>query len=68
MIPVQEHIAAQFLHKTFRFVCDCLIPIDVTGTVVDWSQVGQEIVLSVSVGSKIIKIGLNHPDLMVELM
>lgn len=51
---------------TYHFMCDCVMHLDVTGTVVDWSISGQEVILHVDVDQKIVKIGLNHPHLTIE--
>lgn len=66
MIPVHEYIAQLFIGHTFRFKCDCLMALDITGRVVDWEEHSTEIVLLVDVDKKIVKIGLNHPTLTIE--
>jgi hypothetical protein len=68
MTPIKNYIATQFLNKKFRFTCDCLIPIDITGIVRDYEIKGIEIVLFVSreKDGKIIHIGLNTPSLQIE--
>lgn len=66
MIPVKQYIAELFINKTFRFKCDCLIPIDVIGTVKDYNINNSEIILFVNVNNKLIHIGLNTPSLHIE--
>lgn len=66
MIPIKQYIAQQFIKNTYHFTCDCLIPLDVIGTVKDYSISNNEIVLIVSVNNKIIHIGLNTPSLYIE--
>lgn len=66
MIPVKQYIAELFINKTFRFKCDCLIPIDVIGTVKDYNINTSEIILLVNVNNKLIHIGLNTPSLHIE--
>lgn len=66
MIPVKQYIAEQFINNTYHFTCDCLIPLDVIGTVKDYNISNNEIVLVVSVNNKIIHIGLNTPSLYIE--
>lgn len=63
---IRDYIGQQFVHKNFHFVCDCLVPLDVTGMVQDYEIIGGEILLLVEVNQKIIKIGLNHPTLKIE--
>jgi hypothetical protein len=68
MIPVKKYIAEQFLHKKFRFTCECIIPIDVIGFVNDYELTNNEIILIVTdnKSGKIIHIGLNAPSLQIE--
>lgn len=67
-IELKKYIASKLLGLTLRFKCDCIIPFDVTGKVVDYSisEGSKEIVFHVDVGGKIIKIGENHPHTTVE--
>lgn len=67
MTPIKNYIAEMFLNKKYRFKCDCLIPIDVTGVVKDFEISHNEIILLVLVDSKIIHIGLNSPSLQIEM-
>ena len=66
MTPIKSYIANLFIGKSFHFKCDCIIPIDVIGTVCDANVSSQEIVLSVNTNGKIIHIGLNAPSLVIE--
>lgn len=66
MTPIKQYIANMFIGKTFHFKCDCLIPIDIIGTVCDTNITKYEIVLLVNSNNKIIHIGLNTPSLTIE--
>lgn len=66
MIEVRKYIAEQFKGNRYHFKCDCLLAFDIVGKVVDYILEKDEIVLMVSVENKIIKIGLNHPNLKIE--
>lgn len=66
MIPIKEYIAKLFIGKTFHFKCDCVIAIDVTGEVKDANTIGNEIVLLVDNGERLIHIGLNSSSLVIE--
>lgn len=66
MTPIKQYIAQQFIKNTYHFTCDCLIPLDVIGTVKDYNISNNEIILIVSVNNKIIHIGLNTPSLYIE--
>lgn len=68
MTPIKTYIAKMFLNNTYRFKCDCLIPIDVVGIVKDFEISHSEIILHVLVDSKIIHIGLNSPSLHIEIV
>ena len=67
MTKIYEFIGEQFLGKSFRFTCDCIIAIDVKGRVVEWSTAQHELMLHVQTAEgKVIKIGTNTPGLAVE--
>ena len=66
MIEFKRYIASQIIGKKLRFQCDCIMKMDIAGTVVDYELISNEIVFSVDVNSKIIKIGENHPDLYIK--
>ena len=63
MILFKKYLAEKIVGKKIHFVCDCLMDIDVTGTVVDYEVVSNEIIFSIDVNGKIIKLGENHPNL-----
>lgn len=66
MLPIKQYIAERFIGNAYRFKCECLIPIDVIGTVKDYEISHNEIILLVEVNSKIVHIGLNSPSLTIE--
>ena len=66
MIHIKEYIAKQFINKSFHFKCDCLIPLDITGTVKDYKIAGSDIILIVDTTNKLIRVCLNTPSLQVE--
>lgn len=66
MIPIKEYIAKLFIGKKYHFKCDCVIPIDVVGEVKDANTIGNEIVLLVDNGERLIHIGLNSSSLVIE--
>lgn len=61
----KDYLATQILNKKLLFVCDCLIPLNHEGIVVDYEINNNEIIFIVDVGGKVIKIGENHPNLQV---
>lgn len=64
--PIKKYIGNLFIGKSYHFKCDCVIPLDITGTVVDYEISNNEIILLVQHNSKIIHIGLNAPSLLIE--
>ena len=68
MTPIKNYIANWFLNRKFRFTCDCLIAIDVTGTVREYEIKGAEIILLIAreKDGRIVHIGLNTPSLQIE--
>ena len=66
MTPIKQYIANMFIGKKFHFKCDCIIPIDIIGTVCDTNITQYEIVLLVNVNGKIMYIGLNIPSLVIQ--
>lgn len=61
----KEYIAKQLIGKKLHFVCDCIMGVDVTGIIVDYEISQNEILFLVDVRGKIIKIGENHPNMIV---
>lgn len=51
--------------RKFRFFCDCMISIDVTGIVISYKNIKNERFLVVDVGGKYIQIGENHPNMLI---
>lgn len=68
MIDFKKYIASKLLGQKLHFNCDCLIGIDVVGTVVDYEIYRDEIIFLIDVDGKIIKIGENHPHMRVASM
>lgn len=68
MVKFKDYIAKQLIGKKLHFKCDCLFPLDHTGTIKDYEIVNNEIIYIVDVEGRIIKIGENHPNLQVIAM
>ena len=69
MQPIKDYMAEQFLSNTYHFKCDCLMALDITGVVLDYTTTNHEIILHISLideEEKIVKLGLNHPNLTIE--
>lgn len=68
MVSYKDFIKRQFMGKKVRFVSDCIIKIDVEGTVIGTEQSGSEILYIVDTGSHIVKIGENTSKLKIEFI
>lgn len=68
MKPLQHILAEQMLNKNVHFKCDCSFPIDITGRIVDYEIISNEIIFKVQYDSKIISIGLNHPRMTAQIL
>lgn len=67
-INFKDYIAKQLLGSKLHFYCDCIFPLDVIGTIVDYNIEENEIIFLIDVDGKIIKLGENHPKLFVNPM
>lgn len=68
MIEFKHYIAQQLIGKKLHFKCDCLFPLNHIGIIKDYEISKNEIIYLVDVNGKIIKIGENHPNLVVKAM
>ena len=68
MVGYKEFVAKQFLNKTVRFKCDCIVPLDITGKVINFYLEKNEIIYIIESQDKIVKIGENTPNLMVSFV
>jgi hypothetical protein len=68
MVSYKEFVAKQFLNKTVRFKCDCIVPLDITGKVINFYLEKNEIIYIIESQDKIVKIGENTPNLIVEVV
>ena len=60
----KDFIAKQLIRKKLHFKCDCLIPMDFHGVIIDYEIINNEIVFIVKTNdNRLIKIGENHPNL-----
>ena len=66
MLNFKDHIAKQFIGKSYHFKCDCLLHMDFTGEILDYEIVNNEIIFIIDADRKIVRIGENHPNMMVE--
>ena len=68
MVSYKEYIANQLLNKKVRFVCDCIIRLDITGIVSGYELSGNEIVYIIDTKNKQVKIGENTPKLKIQMI
>ena len=69
MIKYKQYVGSTLLNRKVHFACNCIIGLDVVGTVVNYEIVGTEIVyLLATDDGKLIRIGENTPDLRISVM
>ena len=67
MTPIKSYIADSLVGNHLHFKCECVMNIDVVGTVKGWSLYQGEIIWDVFTDSgKFIRIGENHPNMNIE--
>jgi len=66
MTSYKDFITRQFIGKRIRFTSDCIVKLDIIGTVIDTERNGSEIIYIVNTGEKLVKIGENTSKLMIE--
>lgn len=66
MTNFKDYIGEQMKGKKLHFKCDCLFPFDTIGVIRSYAIENQELVFTVEVEGKTIKISENHPKLKVE--
>lgn len=66
-MKLKDYIGKQLVGKTFRFRCDCTAFTEITGRVVGYYVLSNEVVFKVQrQDGKIFDIGENHPSMSVE--
>lgn len=69
MTPIKSYLANTLVGKRVHFQCDCVLNIDVIGSIKGWSLNQGEILWEVVTDEgKMIKIGENHPNMNIEIL
>ena len=68
MQNIKDYIGKSFVGKRLHLKCDCLISIDITGHCVLYKIHDNEIILYIEYNDKQIPIGLNTPNLQIEVL
>ncbi len=64
---LKDFIGEALVGKKVRFVCNCTAHIDVSGTIVGYTVLSNEILFKIQTPEgKLYEIGENHPSMMVE--
>ena len=66
MMNYKDYIANILLGKKVRIVCDCIIKLDVCGTISYYEVRDGEIIYYINTGDRVVKIGENTPKLQIE--
>ena len=68
MININDYIGKHFVGKKIHFVCDCVINMDITGECITYNVKNNEIILIVKTEKHLIPIGLNTPNLKINIL
>lgn len=68
MTLYKDYIKSIFIGKKVRFTSDCIVKLDITGTVVGVEHSGSELIYLINTGERIVKIGENTSKLTVEFL
>lgn len=68
MIPFKDYIGQHFVGKRIHFKCDCILQYDVSGYCTEYRIINNEIILYIRTNKKTINIGLNTPNLQIEII
>ena len=64
----KDYIQSLFIDRKVRFTSDCIVKLDITGTVVGVEHSGSELIYLVNTGTLLVKIGENTSKLTVEFL
>lgn len=67
MILYKDYIGQHFVGKHIRFKCDCILQYDISGYCKSYKINNGEVVLSIQTNKTLIDIGLNTPNLQIEI-
>ena len=68
MTPIKEYIGKSFVGKKLHLKCDCLIGLDVQGPCVGYDIKNNEIMLVIETNGRHVPIGINTPNLKIEVL
>lgn len=68
MIKIKDYIGQLFVGKKLHLKCDCIVGIDITGTCISYEISGNEVILIIEVNNRHIPVGLNTPNLNIEIL
>ncbi len=64
----KDYIRSLFVGKNVRFTSDCIVKLDISGTVVGVEHSGSELIYLVNTGTRIVKVGENTSKLTVDFI
>ena len=68
MINIKDYIGQTFIGKYMHLTCDCIMSIDIIGECISYTINNNEIVLTIKTKDKVIPIGLNSPNLKINIL
>lgn len=61
----KDYMGKLFKGKSYHVKCDCIMAIDFKAVCVDYEMSGNELILIFDCNGKRVRIGENHPNLMI---
>ena len=68
MISIKDYIGKHFIDKRLHLKCNCIVTLDIKGLCTGYNVSGNEIILEIYSNNKTIPIGLNTPNLEIEIL
>lgn len=65
---IKDYIGKHFLNKKLHLKCNCIFSLDVTGECTEYKVKDNEVILYITNNEKQIPIGLNTPNLDIEIL
>ena len=68
MVRYKDYIASLFVGRRVHVTCDCIIGVDITGTVMSYTLYHDEILYKISTATRVVEIGENTKGLKFEFL
>lgn len=68
MVNLKDYLGKLLVGKLVRLKCECLTPFDITGRIVKYDIISNEIVWTIEKDGKQVKVGENTPKLSIAIL